>query len=211
VVYGHFGGYQPILPGGKSRPSRGDRCGSDELCLAFFPYIFLVERRGDNVSHLVDWKTLPPRIGGIKGGDMGSKFLRLQSCCFFLLLSLVVSCSLNLGLKKPEGEKEFIQETSRLEKLAREAPATSVRAKSQLQLAFLYVNSRNPQLNYFRALQEMESYLSMSPAKAQKDDFRNWLVVLRKVDHLNNYGIELGQTNQNLQVQIDKLQAGLKK
>jgi hypothetical protein len=118
---------------------------------------------------------------------------------------------LNLGLKKPEGEKEFIQETSRLEKLAREAPATSVRAKSQLQLAFLYVNSRNPQLNYFRALQEMESYLSMSPAKAQKDDFRNWLVVLRKVDHLNNYGIELGQTNQNLQVQIDKLQAGLKK
>jgi len=142
---------------------------------------------------------------------MGSKFLRLQWCCFFLLLSFVVSCSLNLGLKKPQGEKEFSRETSRLEKLAREDPATSVRAKSHLQLAFLCVNSRNPQLNYYRALQEMESYLSMSPAKEQKDDFRNWLAVLREVDHLNNYGIEMGQKNQNLQVLSDKLDAGMKK
>ncbi len=142
---------------------------------------------------------------------MGSKFLHLQWCCFFLLFFFVVSCGLNLELKKPEGEKEFFQETSRLEKLAREDPATSVRAKSHLKLAFLYVNSRNPQLNYSRALQEMESYLSMSPAKAQKDDFRNWLAILREMDHLSKDRIEMEKKNQSLRTQGDKLQAGLEK
>ncbi len=115
---------------------------------------------------------------------MGSKFLRLQWFCLFLLFFLVVSCSLNRELKKPEGEKEFLQEISRLKKLAREDPETSVRAKSHLKLAFLYVNSRNPQLNYSRALQEMESYLSMAPNKVQKDDFQNWLTVLREMGKL---------------------------
>ncbi len=142
---------------------------------------------------------------------MGSKLLRLQWCCFSLLFFFVVSCSLNLGLKKPKGEKEFFQETSRLEKLAREDPATSVRAKSHLKLAFLYANSQNPQLNYSRALQEMESYLSMSPAKAQKDDFQNWLAVLREMDHLSKDRIEMDKKNQSLLAQSDKLQAALEK
>ena len=142
---------------------------------------------------------------------MGSTILRLRWYCFFLLFFFVVSCSLNLDLKKPEGESEFSQETSRLEKLAREDPATSVRAKSHLKLAFLYVNSRNPQLNYSRALQEMESYLSMSPAETQKDDFRNWLAVLREMDHLSKHRMEMEKNNQILQAQSDKLQAGLEK
>lgn len=116
---------------------------------------------------------------------MRSTFLRLQWCCFFLLFFFVVSCSLNLELKKPQGEKEFFQETSRLEKLAREDSATSVRAKSHLKLAFLYVNSRNPQLNYSRALQEM--------------------------DHWSKYRIEMERKNQSLRAQSDKLQAALEK
>ena len=141
---------------------------------------------------------------------MGPKFLPFQWGCFFLLF-FILSCSLNLELKKPEGEREFLQEISRLEKLAREDPAISVRAKSHLKLAFLYVNSRNPQLNYSRALQEMESYLSMSPAKAQKDDFQNWLAVLREMDHLSKNRIEMEKKNQSLQSQIDKSQVDLEK
>ena len=140
---------------------------------------------------------------------MGSQFLRVQWCGFFFLLFFAVSCTLNLELKKPKGEEEFFQETSRLEKLAREDPATSVRAKSHLQLAFLYVNSQNPQLNYSRALQEMENYLSMSPAKAQKDDFRNWLAVLREMEQLRKDRIRMGKEYQDLQTQIEKLQARL--
>jgi hypothetical protein len=139
---------------------------------------------------------------------MRSTFLRLKWWCFSLLLFFVASCSLNLELKRPEGE-QFLQETSRLEKLAREDPSTSVRAKSHLQIAFLYLNSRNPQLSYSRALQEMESYLSMSPAKAQKDELQNWLAVLKEMDRLSKSRTELEKQNQNLKAQIDKIQAAL--
>jgi len=111
----------------------------------------------------------------------------------------MASCSLTQALKKPEGEKEFVQETSRLEKLAREHPEPSVRAQSHLKLAFLYVNWRNPRLNYTRALQEMESYLTLSPSKVQTDDFQNWFVVLRELGHLSKDRI-------GLQTSLEKVQ-----
>jgi hypothetical protein len=136
---------------------------------------------------------------------MGSQFHRLQWGCIFLLLFFTFSCSLQ-GLKKLEGEKEFSQGASRLEKRAREDPRASVRARSHLRLAFLYVTHRNPQLNYGRALQEMESYLSLAPAEEQTDDVQNWLAVLKEVGRLQT-GLEKAQkANKNLRDEV----AGLK-
>ena len=136
---------------------------------------------------------------------MGWQFQRLPWGCIFLLLVCMVSCSLQ-ALKKPEGEKEFFQETSRLEKLAREHPRKSVRAQSHLQLAFLYVNHRNPQLNYTRALQEMENYLSLEPGRSQTDDFRNWLAVLKEVGKLQSSLEKVQRVNKGLREEV----AGLK-
>ena len=110
----------------------------------------------------------------------------------------MASCSLKQAPKKPEGQKEFPQEIARLDKLAREDPETSSRAQSHLQLAFLYVNYRNPQLNYTRALKEMETYRSLAPAKAYTDDFGNWLAVLREVDQLH-------KTNRSLRDEVASL------
>ena len=132
---------------------------------------------------------------------MGSQFHRLQWGCIFLMLFFTVSCSMQ-ALKKPEGEKEFFQETSRLEKLAREDPNASVRAQSHLQIAFLYMNYRNPQLNYTRALQEMESYLSLSPARAQTDDFQNWLAVLKEVGKLQTRLEKVQKANKGLRDEV---------
>lgn len=136
---------------------------------------------------------------------MGSQFHRVQRGCIFLLFFFMVSCSLQ-ELRRPEGEKEFSLEISRLEKLAREDPKTSVRAQSHLQLAFLYVNYRNPQLNYTRALQEMESYLSLVPARAQTDDFQNWLAVLKEVRKLQTSLEKVQKANKSLSDEV----AGLK-
>lgn len=137
---------------------------------------------------------------------MGLLFHRLQWGCIFLLVFLMVGCSLNLAQKKPEGEREFLEETCRLEKLARDHPETSVRAQSHLKLAFLFVNYRNPQLNYTRALQEMESYLSLAPTKGQTDDFKNWLSVLKETEKLQA-GLEKAQkANKSLREEV----AGLK-
>ena len=136
---------------------------------------------------------------------MRSKSLRLQWFCLFLLFLFVVGCGLSLELKKPEGEKEFLQEISRLKKLAREDPEASVRAKSHLKLGFLYVNSRNPQLDYSRALQEMESYLSMAPDKVQKDDFQNWLAVLREMGKLQAALKKVQEVNIHLRDEVTTL------
>lgn len=136
---------------------------------------------------------------------MDSQIHRLQWGCFFLLFFLIVGCSLQ-ALKKPEGEKAFFRETSRLEKRAREHPETSARAKSHLQLAFLYVNHKNPQLNYARALQEMESYFSLSPGKTQTDDVQNWFAVLREVGKLQNGLEKMQKVNKSLRDEV----AGLK-
>jgi hypothetical protein len=121
------------------------------------------------------------------------------------MLFFVVSCSLQ-GPKKPEGEREFSRETTRLGKLAREDPKASVRAQSHLVLAFLYVNHRNPQLNYGRALQEMESYLSLAPAEAKTDDIQNWLAVLKEVGKLQTSLEKVQKANKNLHEEV----AGLK-
>jgi len=136
---------------------------------------------------------------------MGSQFHRLRWGCIFLLLFFMVGCSLQ-GPKKPEGEKEFTQETTHLGKLTREDPKASVRAQSHLLLAFLYVNHRNPQLNYSRALQEMESYLSLAPAEAQADDIQNWLAVLKEVGKLQTTLEKAQKANKTLHDEV----AGLK-
>jgi hypothetical protein len=136
---------------------------------------------------------------------MDSQVHRLLWGWFFLLLFLIASCSLQT-LKRPEGEKEFIQETSRLEKRAREHPETSARAQSHLQLAFLYLNYRNPNLNYTQALQEMEGYLSLAPGKAQTDDVQNWLAVLQEVRKLQTGMERMEKVNKTLRGEV----AGLK-
>jgi hypothetical protein len=136
---------------------------------------------------------------------MDSKFYRLQWGWIFLVLFFIASCSLQT-VKRPEGEKEFFQETSRLEKRAREHPETSVRAQSHLHLAFLYVNHRNPNLNYTRALQEMESYFSLTPAKEKTDDVQNWFAVLKEVGKLQTGMERMQKANKGLRDEV----AGLK-
>jgi hypothetical protein len=111
------------------------------------------------------------------------------------------------GLKKPEGEKEFFQETCRLEKLAHDHPDVSVRARSHLKLAFLFADYRNPQLNYLRALQEMEIYLSLAPADRQGEDFNNWLAVLREIGKLQKANRGLREEVGALKETIDRLKS----
>jgi hypothetical protein len=123
----------------------------------------------------------------------------------FLLLFFIASCSLQ-AVKRPEGGKEFFEETSRLEKRAREHPEASVRAQSHLQLAFLYVNHRNPNLNYTRALQEMESYFSLTSGKTQTDDVQDWLAMLREVGKLQTSMERMQKVNKSLRDEV----AGLK-
>ena len=138
-------------------------------------------------------------------------YFRWGCILLLLLLFFMASCSQNQTSVKSTGESASIQEAARLEKLSREHSDPSVRAQAHLQLAFLYVNYKNPRLNYSRALQEMEAYLSLSPDKTQTVDFQNWLAALREMDHVREDWTEMAEKNQALQSRIDKLQTTLDK
>jgi hypothetical protein len=142
---------------------------------------------------------------------MFSPIHHLQRGCIMVIFFFMAGCSLEQTLKKPDGEEEFFQETSRLEETARQHPQASVRAQSHLQLAYLYVDHRNPRLSYARALQEMESYLSLSPAVAKNGEFHSWLAILQEVAYLRQDRKEMGRKNRGLQTNIEKLQSSLEK
>ena len=126
---------------------------------------------------------------------------------------------MNQTLKTSEDETHFANEISHLEKLAREHPDASVRAHYHMQLAFLFVNCKNPSLNYARALQEMQTSLSLEPQKSQTDDAKNWLAILKEVDksrgnlqstneanrHLRDEIVGLKENNKRMRETIEKL------
>ena len=142
---------------------------------------------------------------------MNSSFNHFRWGFFLLLLFFAAGCSLNRAFVKSTSENEFFQEAARLEKISCEHPDTPVRAQAHLQLAFLYLNYKNPRLSYSRALQEMEAYFSLSPDKTQPVDLQNWLAALREMDHLREDWTEMAEKNQALQSRIEKLQATLDK
>ena len=136
---------------------------------------------------------------------MNSRFHCHRWGGFVLLLLLMASCTFSQSMKKPNGETDFLQETSRLENLSRQHPVPSVRAQYHLQLAFLYVEAKNPQRNYARALEEIKIYLSLSPEEAHTIDVQNWLAVLSEIDHLRTDKIELGERNRALHATNEKI------
>jgi hypothetical protein len=101
-------------------------------------------------------------------------------CLGMLFVLLLLSgCTLKYTPRSPE---EFQQETLRLERRARTHQDPAARAEAQLELACLYLHHRNPQLNYGRALQEFETYLSVMKADQQNDEIQNWLHALREME-----------------------------
>jgi chromosome segregation ATPase len=133
---------------------------------------------------------------------MGLKRGGLGWACIFLVL-LITGCAWKQAIIKPREEPSFLQKTSRLEQAAREDPNPSVRAQSRLQLGFLYLSSKNPQLSYTRALQEFEGYLSLAPANPNSEEFQNWLAALREMERVRAEGVKNGQT---LKTQLNKTQ-----
>jgi len=105
---------------------------------------------------------------------------------FFLSLALAfifAGCTLKYTPPTPE---DYAQETARLEKRLQKQGDASVRAKSHLQLAWLYSSYKNPKMDYGRALKEFEIYLSLVPDEAGDDEIQNWLSILRQLERSEN-------------------------
>ncbi len=142
---------------------------------------------------------------------MKRKYRRIQlvSCC--LLLFFITGCCGLWGSRHPGQAKDFPREISRLERMARYHPEVSVRARSHLDLAFLYLNPKNPELDYGRAIQEMTHYVSLNPTGTGDETVLDWIAALKHMARLRQENMELGKRNQGLQTRAEKLQAGMEK
>lgn len=95
--------------------------------------------------------------------------------------------ALSCGLKSaPKNEEEFCREISRLYQITQSSPDQSARAEAHLKLARIYLYHENPFLDYRRALQELEAYLTLAPENENEKDTQDWLSVLHRVEKLED-------------------------
>ncbi|MCX5905882.1 MAG: hypothetical protein NTY64_01480 [Deltaproteobacteria bacterium] len=118
---------------------------------------------------------------------VGKQFIsQLLLLAFFLALS---SCTLRYA--PPQTAEDFSQETTRPEKRISDPDDPSIRAKAHLQLAWLYLDHRNPKVDYGRALKEFEAYLLLAPEGEKNEEIQNWLSILRELEAQNRQNMKL--------------------
>lgn len=107
---------------------------------------------------------------------------------------------------------EDFQTIADLERQISEEKDASLRAKGHLQLGWLYSNYKNPKVDYRKALEEFELYLSLAPEAAQTDEIQNWLSILRALEKSERKNLETrsvledqAKNNQQMRENIEKL------
>ena len=87
---------------------------------------------------------------------------------------------------QPKAVQDLPGEIARLEKVAQESPEPKERAEANLELARLYRNHRNPQINYEKSRKALEAYLLLEPVEGKTDEVLDWLTVFQALDGLQN-------------------------
>lgn len=95
---------------------------------------------------------------------------------FLIFLVILTNCAPKYISHPPQ---DFSQAIARIEKLIPEEQNPSRRARYHLQLTWLYSNFKNPKMDYRKALEELEIFISLAPEEAQADEIQNWLSILR--------------------------------
>jgi DNA repair exonuclease SbcCD ATPase subunit len=82
--------------------------------------------------------------------------------------------------------RDIPQEINSLEAVAGESSEPEKRAEANLELARLYRNYRNPQINYEKSREALETYLLLAPAQDRTDEVLDWLTVFRELERLQS-------------------------
>lgn len=103
--------------------------------------------------------------------------------------------------------KDFPREIARLEKIAKTNPDVSVQARAHLQLAMLFLDHRNPAVNYLRALRELEAYISLDPEGGRADEVQTWRALLNKIELLTKENNVIKEENQKMKGIIENMKS----
>ena len=133
-----------------------------------------------------------------------SPFPKHPSQRVFLFLALIfflASCN-PIYIARLEDDFQAIPD---LEKRIPEEKDPSVRANYHLQLAWLYSNHKNPNIDYRKALEQFELYRSLVSDKAQRDEIQDWLFVLRALDRSERENLETHSALEDRAKEIQQL------
>lgn len=103
--------------------------------------------------------------------------------------------------------RDFPKEIARLEKIAKTHSDTSVQARAHLQLAMLFLDYKNPAVNYIRALRELEAYISLYPEGGQADEIQTWRALLDKIELLTKENNRIKEENQKMNNIIENMKS----
>lgn len=136
------------------------------------------------------------------------KIKRVIIAC--LLPVLLAACSHGLKRKEParaELANNFSQRIKELKKITAGKGDNQTRARAHKEMALLYYQSINPDVDYEKALKELEIYIALRPEKADTSGMRDMLGVLRE---LESYRVKTGELTetidmlQSLDVELEK-------
>ena len=103
--------------------------------------------------------------------------------------------------------KDFSREIAKLEKITKTNTDVSVQARAHLQLAMLFLDYRNPAVNYLRALRELEAYISLDPEGGRADEVQTWRALLNKIEILTKDNNRMKEENQKMNGIIEKMKS----
>ena len=87
------------------------------------------------------------------------------------------------SLNTPVSENKYSQEIVELKNVVRQNATTSETKKAHLELANLYLNHKNPQRNYQKALEHLRAYVATTDSSL-KEETLNWMAALKEIDRL---------------------------
>lgn len=102
---------------------------------------------------------------------------------------------------------DFPKEIARLEKIAKTHSDMSVQARAHLQLAMLFLDYKNPVVNYLRALRELEAYISLEPEGGKADEIQTWRALLNKLEFLTKENNRIKEENQKMKDIIENMKS----
>jgi hypothetical protein len=95
---------------------------------------------------------------------------------------------------------DYSKEIARLKNVIKNPPKRSERVKAHLHLASLYASYKNPNKDYNKALEQLNSYISLNPKAAKEYDVQNRLHLLKEIQRLSEKNVKLEQAIEELKL-----------
>lgn len=103
----------------------------------------------------------------------------------------------------PAAENKYSRETVELKNVIQQNSNATETKKAHLELAYLYLNHKNPQRNYQKALEHLRTYVAIADPSINEEAL-NWMAALKEIDRLSEKLNRLSEEIAQVQNELEK-------